>query len=1297
MQCVCGYQRGRPSRRRPFISLLKGNEAFYSKINWSGERQRRERKVPERFANYQLTGVDSPDTEYKLPASTRGGSSAGHRGGHHPFRSPPTGRGGFSGKRSDSLPKNNTLLQGQKSPLEPGSKNGLEPFRLKVCADQIKLLRWNSFVSLNKVYVAPDQEIMCMDHNKYNCPCIVKNRRIIRITSRYIPPPPPITIRSSQQNEGGRSSSVTPTKANSPAYLSSPPNSDGKRNQVAKKHTNPNMRMAHQRGDKLDSPPRPDENAQPAAQPRQAVPLNAMSKMRRLLSDERFQLQNLMMQEKARAFDEDIDLTVRQGQTVQLIAWIRFHRIYQAGQMHIRFLSRRAGPVILVMRPSEIVAADITCDIQDMQGKGNAPEIVKELLDPFVAPEETSRYAFLLCDGVKWELVGCLAHRSPSDAPSKPRETITIHPPASASEEKISASRSGAEMSIRPVADALALKERREMALRRESEKNEFSSCHPSLAESNILQSAQVNDRYNRMELKRIELEERLSQINSKLVSSRAAPPLKLGAYKPAKLGARSRSTTAGPVNQGLQPPTLSLPLSGRSSTDSGPSLPDNCILPDNSSDGVQEEEQQVNGLHHVQSLPDLVASRYPASNALAILSQLGRDDDRVAAGTVKPKTDKPIPDLAKMSIPFQMSEQLVNKADQPKSGTKHIGPLPELAKMIAGRSQPKIIRMQGPPPSNLAFLNEHKSVSIDYTTQPQVIRQPTLLKLLPLPANQHHVIPAGSRVIHIHSRSVLSPPPSNDDSTIQVAQETSGAPVAARTNRSQHASSLDSGKSLIWTRPTSLFSWIKTQSNSSFSISYIRTEVDKQQQSSKISPMKDSTSIAVSTIISPEKSAALTPDWSVDSDMQGLSTSLLPSPSTDSKPSIPHKTTESPLQVQVYIYPKISSAEVNKVKTPVGASNTDLPFRKRLRVAFEALTGEQRMFCPDPTSMLLPLNRSDDRWLIVAVSHVPENGLRIPGLSVSVPREVVERAAVTAGERKARVSFPIHVHSNSKNTILKKGFGVYGTPQLPCHVFLGPFPAGYLDRYTPLLPCMRQIELTVPAPPEDDEPTQQPNPVESKEEPAIQQPNPVEFNKESVTLPSTPVDESNTTLQGNLESMMQSPTKPLENPADIVDAPLQATNEEPVASDLPEVSPIQPPTETEVSVPSMSATPSLPDETVENEKPIEENGKRKRKSSGSSDDLEIIDEIKTKEPTAAKRPHLTLPALPPNSAITSSTKPNRVFVARTQGLPTTTIAIYEGGIVLVKNPLKPEKSETFSDIDSAKQWLQTLTIRNRS
>lgn len=332
--CVCGFLPGKPRSSRSFFSLLKGNESYYSKIDWSGERTRRERRVPERFSEFHLSKHSA------APSSPSSGEEQWHRPSHGRQR---------NGGRFSSPPKPNTAShraaqQQQRNQLEKKKKS--EPLRIKVGADEVKLLRWDSYVSLTRVYVAPDQEVFCIDHSRYACPCIEENRRVIRIWSKFVPP----HVQTSTTKKAGPSSS---SNKNGTAEAGT-----ALRN-VARKHTHPIMRTAHlkkggtqaaalEENSKATIVETPVSASAAKTQPASKASADGMSKMRKLLQDERFQLHKLMTQEKTRAFDDEIDLAVRPGQTVQLVAWIRFHSVYQSGKMHIRFLSRRSGPVILV-------------------------------------------------------------------------------------------------------------------------------------------------------------------------------------------------------------------------------------------------------------------------------------------------------------------------------------------------------------------------------------------------------------------------------------------------------------------------------------------------------------------------------------------------------------------------------------------------------------------------------------------------------------------------------------------------------------------------------------------------------------------------------------------------------------------------------------------------------------------------------------------------------------------------------------------------------------------------------------
>ena len=75
------------------------------------------------------------------------------------------------------------------------------------------------------------------------------------------------------------------------------------------------------------------------------------------------------------------------------------------------------------MKPTDVVAADDdTSDILDMKhDEPGLSDIVKKLLDP---PEETSLYAFLVCDGLNWRLIGSFNSGSFARQLLKPEEVI---------------------------------------------------------------------------------------------------------------------------------------------------------------------------------------------------------------------------------------------------------------------------------------------------------------------------------------------------------------------------------------------------------------------------------------------------------------------------------------------------------------------------------------------------------------------------------------------------------------------------------------------------------------------------------------------------------------------------------------------------------------------------------------------------------------------------------------------------------------------------------------------------------
>jgi len=427
--------------------------------------------------------------------------------------------------------------------------------------------------------------------------------------------------------------------------------------------------------------------------------------------------------------------------------------------------------------------------------------------------------------------------------------------------------------------------------------------------------------------------------------------------------------------------------------------------------------------------------------------------------------------------------------------------------------------------------------------------------------------------------------------------------------------------------------------------------------------------------------------------------------------------------------FPKVLSTHVGPVRLakPTEEGRT---LSSRLKISFAALTGENRNLSPAPSTMLLPLYNPNDEWCMVACPAVPEAGLQIPGVNVLIPRNVVERAATTAVERKARVSFPLHFHGKVSSPILKKGFGVYGTPQLPHHVFLGPFPTEHLDSFATIPTCMVRISSKTGGDPQpepltpvivsvtstkesSDSQSTEEKPIEEKpvdesseivpaatdKEKDVEEPKPVDDSPvpEAPESSSPQEDPSISPSDDIADKDDQVPVTPLDDPADL-NEPVPEIPEKGVpesAEDTPESA-----GEDNVSNPSSE---SQQDSGVDDKSSYE--SAQKSASAGEESDVEIVDECKRNppllKPPVAPAPRaplpkeLSLPNLPKDFGSHKSTKPQRVFVARTQGLPTTTIAIFEENLVLVKHPLKPDKSVSFTDVDAAKRWLQSLTVLN--
>jgi hypothetical protein len=1251
LQCVCGYQKGKPSSRKCFASLLKGNESFYSKINWSGERRRRERRVPERFSEFHLgnessSSVSNRSSEEFKQVESKSKNNSHHRAGNShssrsssPFKnaSPPQSHSVSPQSVQDSLPC-------------PPKNRKWEPFRVKVCADEIKLLRWDSFVSLSKVYIAPDHDIFCMEHTMYGCPCIETDRRIIRIPSEYVPLP----VIDTTKNTENKSPTSSAKKVKAKNVTSSPSAKN-----VAKKHTNPNMRLAPK--SKVM-----EENAAPAAPQEPVAKTSSLSKMRKILSDERFQLQKLMTEEKTRAFDEEVDLTVRQGQTVQLVAWIRFHRIYHAGRIHIRFLSRRAGPVILVMRPTEIVAADITCDIQDMKGNTNSPEIVKELLDPCISPEETSRYAFLLCDGVKWELVGCLSLKASNDAPP-PTSTV---PPASLDTPTLFPSPPLPQHSISTTEVPSVVLDEQNAQQKRVAAQMKFLARCPPRTRDEVSPDPSAIQRSSALELKRMQLEERLSVINSKLTLQ---PPKQSVSFKQFKN--KSRASMA-PILQPIIPtvsvvetpviveelppsslaaadPSIQAPRpktvrrAGKRKPDMTYLIPDQCILPDDPEEmpvvSLTEELPEAQPKKNSQNLPDSVVSQegkdpnqtlYPAAEKLAMFSRLiiNSRNDSMSGGNFSNFEDSSMT-ASKLSRPAKRPPPKLERIPTPPLPVAVPLPLiaPESTVPNIPPSEMTFIKLQpigSSLPNGISGQNTVRRIRI--LTPNSTVNGGSGNSLLPVLTSRNGWEPnlIQQQRLHWSSKGVkppvnakITPTPVISDSLITVL------PVPTSLGTGQNVSTLTSSCA---TNASDIVQFIGPVPNQDGKTPAITSDLQVPDWSTQL--LMKANAVASTSI-------SLAGVKLLQQKQRGKSTSP---PVVNAEPS---KETES----TSCVFPKIFTAEVITVKSPPGNAS------QRLKIIYEAMVGQHRDFCPSRASMILPLHNVDDQWCIVAINQVPDSGFQVPGVTVFIPRDMLGRAASAAMERKARVSFPLHFKLKNDGSALKSGFEVYGTPQLPHHVFVGPFPFNYIESCTPLSMmnnnvCMFVIKLTKPIPVSVSDcakEVQQLKPTEQTEE-VIQ-------STETKSTVNTPEPISET------------------SPSTIEEVSVTST---PVSSNK---------SSSEADHTASSEATEVSESTLLNTKDSE------------SAEIQIVDEkINSNPKSLSQLPGSSLLRQPIQSeSVKRTKKPIRMFVARTPGLPPVNIKLFSENSVVVDHPFLSGEKKMFTSLEKAKTWLQTLAIRN--
>ncbi len=149
--------------------------------------------------------------------------------------------------------------------------------------------------------------------------------------------------------------------------------------------------------------------------------------LRNLIEAGKLNVTALVQEEQERASHEELDLTIPStgpNYVAQMILWNRFQRIFQAGNVRLRLSRKDNDMAILALPPitaidscsvSTSVDDNSSIDVNDLSRKPDwhwpLPSVIQELLNPNAILTQTStgppRFALLLCNGFRWELMGC--------------------------------------------------------------------------------------------------------------------------------------------------------------------------------------------------------------------------------------------------------------------------------------------------------------------------------------------------------------------------------------------------------------------------------------------------------------------------------------------------------------------------------------------------------------------------------------------------------------------------------------------------------------------------------------------------------------------------------------------------------------------------------------------------------------------------------------------------------------------------------------------------------------------------
>lgn len=128
------------------------------------------------------------------------------------------------------------------------------------------------------------------------------------------------------------------------------------------------------------------------------------------LLDDPLILQDLIIEEKARCLDQDVDLPFPADQKCQAILWSRLHRAYQSERFQMSLTRRFDEPVVMLSSLANAAHfSTFSTNVKDVRNWTGVPSFVKELICPLNALDCAAKYALLIYDAFHgWELIGCL-------------------------------------------------------------------------------------------------------------------------------------------------------------------------------------------------------------------------------------------------------------------------------------------------------------------------------------------------------------------------------------------------------------------------------------------------------------------------------------------------------------------------------------------------------------------------------------------------------------------------------------------------------------------------------------------------------------------------------------------------------------------------------------------------------------------------------------------------------------------------------------------------------------------------